>query len=103
MATNYLKLNVADGKGVFEYEVVFEPRIDNRDQRFRLLNQQRGMTGPTKSFDGTKLFLPMMLDPPVQSGFSERPENGDQVKVKDRNGKSFFVQVLIFKLRAVFR
>ena len=81
MATNYLKLSVAEDKGVFEYEVVFDPRIDSRDQRFRLLNQLREITGPTKSFDGTKLFLPKKLEPPEQSSFSDRPENGDKVKV----------------------
>ena len=50
VAANYLKLDVAPGKGVFEYEVSYEPRIDNRNHRFKLLNQHRGtgILGPEK-------------------------------------------------------
>lgn len=45
---NYLRLTVEQEKGIYEYEVRFEPRIDNRDLRFKLLNQQREHLGPTK-------------------------------------------------------
>ena len=48
MSANYLHLELEKDKGVFEYEVRFEPRTDNRDQRFRLLNQQREVIGGVK-------------------------------------------------------
>ena len=48
VACNYLKLALAQDRGIYEYEVRFTPRVDDRDQRFRLLNQQRDTTGPVK-------------------------------------------------------
>jgi len=80
MSANYLHLELEKDKGVFEYEVRFEPRTDNRDQRFRLLNQQREVIGGVKVFDGTKLYLPQMvrLDGPLTS---VHPESGESVKV----------------------
>ena len=38
----YLFMNM----GVFQYEVKFNPRVDNKEERYRLLNQQRDL------FDG---------------------------------------------------
>ncbi len=48
IATNYLRLEIAPGKGVFEYEVSYEPRVDNRNSRFRLVNQHRDVYGGEK-------------------------------------------------------
>jgi aubergine-like protein len=48
ISANYLRLETAEGKGVFEYEVRFEPRVDSREARFKLLNSLREITGTTK-------------------------------------------------------
>ncbi len=48
VSSNYLKLEVEKDKGVFEYEVSYEPRVDNRNTRFRLLNQHRNVYGGEK-------------------------------------------------------
>ena len=48
ISSNYLKLDIEKGKGVYEYEVSYEPRIDNRNTRFRLLNQHRNVYGAEK-------------------------------------------------------
>jgi aubergine-like protein len=64
ITANYLKLGVEPGKGVFEYEVRFDPRVDSRDLRFRLLNQHRETIGATKVFDGVKLYLPIQITLP---------------------------------------
>lgn len=58
---NYIKLNVDPAKGIFEYEVCFQPHMDSRDFRFKLLNQHRGILGAAKTFDGTTLYLPSQL------------------------------------------
>jgi len=81
LSANYLKLMVEEGKGVFEYEVRFNPNVDNRDQRFRLVNQQREVIGGVKVFDGTKLFLPQMLDEKSKTLESVHTETGDKVSV----------------------
>jgi len=81
LSANYLKLMVEEGKGVFEYEVRFSPNVDNRDQRFRLVNQQREVIGGVKVFDGTKLFLPKMLNEKSKTVQSVHTETGDKVNV----------------------
>ena len=48
VASNYLKLRCEDNKGIFHYEVDFEPRVDNRQECFRLLNSLSNLTGPVK-------------------------------------------------------
>jgi len=58
VTANYLYLRQKKGCGIFEYEVKFAPPVDNRDQRFKLVNQQRELLGPAKSFDGTTLYVP---------------------------------------------
>lgn len=59
--TNYIKLQVENGKGIFEYEVRFEPTIHANQLRFALLNQQLEIIGRTKTFDGVKLCLPIQV------------------------------------------
>ena len=48
VASNYLKLNCEADKGIYHYEVDFEPRIDNRQECFRLMNSLGNITGPVK-------------------------------------------------------
>lgn len=59
---NYVRLNIDPGKGIFEYEVRFEPVIDSKDIRFQLLNQHREVLGSAKTFDGVTLYLPYQFD-----------------------------------------
>ena len=61
LTANYVRLEVEKGKGVFEYEVRFDPPVDSRNERFKCLNQHRDVIGPTKTFDGVVLFLPFQL------------------------------------------
>lgn len=81
VTANFLKLGLDEGMGVYEYAVEYEPRVDNRDQRFRLVNQQREVLGGAKVFDGVKLFLPKPLDPKTKSVVSKHTETGEDVKV----------------------
>ena len=54
-------MNVDPDKGVFEYEVCFEPEIDSKDFRFKLLNQHKDVLGLARTFDGVTLYLPFLL------------------------------------------
>ena len=58
---NYLTLELDKEKKIFEYEVSFEPRVDSRDERFKLIKEQSEVLGPTRNFDGVVLFLPFLL------------------------------------------
>jgi len=58
VSTNYLKMGITEGMGLYEYDIKFEPAVDNRNDRFRLVNQHADTLGRTKIFDGYKLYLP---------------------------------------------
>ena len=52
---NYIRLDVADDAGIFEYYVSFSPAVDNLHERYRLINAHRDVIGETRMFDGMKL------------------------------------------------
>jgi hypothetical protein len=52
---------------IYQYAVHFQPQIDSRNMRFRLLNEQRATIGPVKAFDGNILFLPKQLQHKVRN------------------------------------
>ena len=85
LGTNYIRLELAQDKGMWEYEVKFSPAVDSKDERHKLLQQHRSVTvsisfvfnlyylfthhfflrelfGPTKTFDGIMLCLPDRLN-----------------------------------------
>jgi len=62
ITSNYLRLKSKNDTGIYEYEVRFTPNVDMRNERFRLIRQAEPIIGETKTFDGTKLFLPKLLD-----------------------------------------
>lgn len=61
VTTNYIRLSMTPGTGVYEYHVKFEPNVDSKNLRNRLLNQHKPMIGRTMTFDGTTLYLPFQL------------------------------------------
>lgn len=79
--TNYIRLQVENDKGVFEYEVRFDPAIHAAPVRFKLLNQHRDIIGATKTFDGVTLFLPKKLPNAVTTLKSENPNDGSAITV----------------------
>lgn len=58
LTANYIRLKINEKKGVFEYEVKFNPVVDAQYIRFELLNQLKEMIGTSKTFDGSALYLP---------------------------------------------
>ncbi|CAG9769822.1 unnamed protein product [Ceutorhynchus assimilis] len=62
LSANYIRLEVAKGRGVFEYEVKFSPEIDAKNQRMRLVNQIMREMESAKLFDGGHLlYLPTKI------------------------------------------
>ena len=41
LGTNYIRLELAQDKGMWEYEVKFSPSVDSKDERHKLLQQHR--------------------------------------------------------------
>jgi len=61
LGTNYIRLELAQDKDMWEYEVKFSPSVDSKDERHKLMQQHRVLFGPTKTFDGIMLCLPDKL------------------------------------------
>ncbi|XP_064121148.1 protein argonaute-3-like isoform X1 [Macrobrachium nipponense] len=85
---NWIPLSLKSNMAVFEYEVKFQPSIDARNLRFRILNSQKDKLGSVKSFDGTKLWLPIKLPNEITVLSATQPLTGEPVTVK-----------IIYKLR----
>jgi len=81
MTANYVRLEIASEKGMYEYEVRFEPQIDSRDERFKLIGQMKETFGPTKTFDGVCLYLPHMLPDNPAHLQAEHPLDSTKVKL----------------------
>lgn len=79
--TNYIRLQVDKEKGVFEYEVRFDPPVHAAPVRYKLLNQHREFIGTTKTFDGVTLYLPIKLPDKVTKLKSENPNDGSSITV----------------------
>eukprot|EP00095_Tigriopus_kingsejongensis_P011291 maker-scaffold14_size734282-snap-gene-2.24 protein:Tk11291 transcript:maker-scaffold14_size734282-snap-gene-2.24-mRNA-1 annotation:"piwi-like protein 1" len=60
-SANHVVLKFPSDKGVFEYEVRFNPQLDAMRERHRALASILTVLGKTKTFDGVKLFLPKRL------------------------------------------
>ncbi|XP_076360662.1 piwi-like protein 1 [Tachypleus tridentatus] len=81
LEVNYLRLKAIPGMGVFEYHVSFNPSVDSKNIRFRLLNQAdiEEVIGKTKTFDGAKLYLPHKLQDPMTALSTKLPTDGSAV------------------------
>jgi len=105
IAVNYMKLEQAEGYGIFEYEVRFDPPVDSRAERYSAVNEHRTLFGPTKSFDGNKLYLPKQLPDIETIATSKHSKTGKDIKVlfrykrqiKPGERESLYIYNLIFK------
>ena len=66
LGTNYIRLELAQDKGMWEYEVKFSPSVDSKDERHKLLQQHRSVqlylfTIKVFSFLGRPLVQPRHL------------------------------------------
>lgn len=79
--TNYIRMKIDPDRGVFEYEVRFNPQVHWNNLRYNLLNQHREIIGRTKTFDGTILFLPIKLDQPITKLTSINSNDNTNVEI----------------------
>lgn len=84
-------MEIEPNKGVFEYEVRFEPQAHLNQLRYALLKQQIPLIGQTRIFDGVKLCLPIQL----QTRFT-------QLKSTNPNDNSEVIVTIIYKGRKNF-
>ncbi|KAE8573998.1 Putative Argonaute 3 [Halyomorpha halys] len=65
VGVNYVKLKVEKGKGLFQYDVQYDPPVESRSLKFGILNSVKDVIGDTKLFDGMVLYLPFKLNQKV--------------------------------------
>ncbi|XP_076054688.1 argonaute 3 [Oratosquilla oratoria] len=80
--SNWIQLSRVSNKAMYEYEVKFDPQIDAKNVRFRLLNSQAEALGSVKSFDGVKLWLPIRLQREITVLNAEHPLTHEAVLIK---------------------
>lgn len=84
-------MEVEKDKGVFEYEVRFEPQAHSNQLRYVLLRQLVPELGQTRTFDGVKLCLPHQL-----------PDRVTQLKTTNPNDETDVMVTIIYKGRKKF-
>jgi hypothetical protein len=65
LSCNFIWLRYNHKNKVCEYHVSFEPELDSIKYRRIALNQFNEELGTVRNFDGSMLFLPILLSEPV--------------------------------------
>ncbi|KOC60009.1 Piwi-like protein 1 [Habropoda laboriosa] len=81
LSANYINLKLDPTKGLFNYEVKYNPDIDSRPLRRKLLNQHLQALGRTRVFDGAILYLPEKLKEAKTIFESTHPMDGSKVNL----------------------
>ncbi|XP_015176453.1 PREDICTED: piwi-like protein 1 [Polistes dominula] len=77
--SNYIDLKLEPGRGIYQYEVKFNPDIDSIALRRKLVNQHARKLGKALNFDGSLLYLPQKLSEEKIVYNSEHPRDGSLV------------------------
>ncbi|XP_030382554.1 protein argonaute-3 [Scaptodrosophila lebanonensis] len=75
LSSNYIRLESDPNKGVYVYEVRFNPSIDSVHLRMKYLNEHKEKIGGTTTFDGTTLYLPIKLENELTTFLSKSINN----------------------------
>ncbi|KAJ8981325.1 hypothetical protein NQ317_015458 [Molorchus minor] len=80
VSANYIRLQIEKGRGVYEYEVRFNPELDAKNRRIRMVNLIMKELGSVKVFDGgSVLYLPLKIVETQQTFHESLPgPDGDQ-------------------------
>ena len=83
LAVNYIRVKTNQGMGVFEYHVSFEPNLESRQMRYKVLHQPEcnAIIGNVMQFTGMNLYLPRMLENDLVVIETANPANGSVIIV----------------------
>ncbi|XP_015025392.2 protein argonaute-3 isoform X3 [Drosophila virilis] len=77
LSCNYIGVKSDPKKGVYLYEVRFNPPVDSIHLRMKYLNEHKNRFGGAKTFDGSILYLPILLERELTTFVSKNVENKD--------------------------
>jgi PAZ domain./Piwi domain. len=96
---NYIDLSVKEGSGMYEYEVKFNPPIDSRGIRNRLINSLNDLLGQYKTFDGMNLFLPFKLSSDTVNTTCQTREGSDvQITIIFKRQRQFYENLMFYNI-----
>ena len=78
LRSNHFITKTANDQPFYQYQVDYDPPIDNRRLRVALLWYLRKIVGQTRVFDGMILYLPINLYPPAE-GWLTSVEGGQAI------------------------
>ena len=81
LVANYFVLHTRPDAAVYQYHVDFNPPVDSKALRKKLLRDHEELVGKVRAFDGMVLFLPRRLPNPETELVSKLKE-GDEVHIK---------------------
>ncbi|XP_065507718.1 piwi-like protein 2 [Caloenas nicobarica] len=76
---NSVKIH-CQNEAVYQYHVTFSPEVECRSMRFAMLKEHREVTGDVTAFDGSILFLPILLPQTVRVK-TQRRSDGEEVAI----------------------
>ncbi|XP_054660753.1 piwi-like protein 2 isoform X2 [Grus americana] len=76
---NSVKIH-CQNEAVYQYHVTFSPEVECRSVRFAMLKEHRAVTGDVTAFDGSILYLPILLPQPV-SLKAQRRSDGEEIAI----------------------
>ena len=63
LLANYIRLEKrgeGQADGIHEYVVEFTPTVDDRQEKYKVLNQHENIIGKYRVFDGSRLYVPFL-------------------------------------------
>ncbi|KAM9215701.1 piwi-like protein 2 [Leptosomus discolor] len=76
---NSVKIH-CQNEAVYQYHVTFSPEVECKSVRFAMLKEHRAVTGDVTAFDGSILYLPLLLPQPVSLKVQRRSD-GEEVTI----------------------
>lgn len=81
VVTNYFKLNSTPGGMIYQYNVSYNPEVDNKKVRVAMINGQNELLGKPRAFDGMVLFMPRKLPETVTKVVTHRKSDDLAVEI----------------------
>ena len=76
---NYVVLRTLPKTSIFQYHVDFDPPVEEKMLRKKLIRDHEGVVGKVRAFDGMVLYLPKRLD--EQTSLASKLQDGRDVKI----------------------
>uniref|UniRef100_A0A8C8ACH3 Piwi-like protein 2 n=1 Tax=Otus sunia TaxID=257818 RepID=A0A8C8ACH3_9STRI len=78
LGVNSVKIH-CQNEAVYQYHVTFSPEVECRNARFAMLKEHQAVTGDVTAFDGSILYLPILL--PQVSVKARRKSDGEEITI----------------------